>query len=813
MKKTSAPRSLKKQNLNHSLPVEKLRWRCNPNSLGVTSTKDIAPTDAIIGQERALRALSLGLEMRSFGYNIYVAGYSGTGRMTTIKRLLKNYSEQPTELRDHCLLYNFEKPEQPIAVSLPAGEGKMLRDNLYDFITDLLRDIPAMFESQRFQQARKSTLLVFQERQKTVMQDFQKHVHQRGFEMVNIQIGNIVRPDVAPLIDNKPATLEEIEQAVQSGKISEDQQKEIQTKLYELQDEMATAFRELRHIDRMTRESMKELEQKYLLPLVEEGISLLKSQHPHDSLQPYFELVKLSVADNFSRFNKKAGDTPSDEEQEEDDFLEYQVNILVDNSEMKTVPVIIESNPKHQNLFGVIERKLRQGNVWFSDFMHIKSGSLLRADGGFIVLNALDILIEPGVWYDLKRTLRTQRLDIQSQETQFGISGTSLKPESFKLNVKVILIGDMEIYYLLYFRDEDFKKIFKVRADFDSVIPRSEETIQHYLNFVSTICENENFLPFNAGALAQVIEFGVHLAGHQKKISTHFTTVADIVRESHYWASKENAKEVQDKHVDKAIEERRFRVKLSEDKLQEMILQNSIMIATEGSVVGQVNGLSVYDVGEYAFGKPTRITARTSVGNTGIINIEREAQLSGPTHTKGIAILSGFLSGRFAQNKPFGINASVAFEQSYGGVDGDSASSTEIYAILSSLADVPIRQEIAVTGSVNQQGDIQPIGGVNLKIEGFFDVCRDRGLTGTQGVIIPQQNVQDLMLREDVCRAVEEKKFHIYAISHIDEGIEILTGMKAGKQRKDFSFEPRTINSRVDKKLMQFAKEWKKYNQ
>jgi lon-related putative ATP-dependent protease len=442
------------------------------------------------------------------------------------------------------------------------------------------------------------------------------------------------------------------------------------------------------------------------------------------------------------------------------------------------------------------------------DFTMIKGGSLLKADGGFLVLNALDALIEPGVWQTLKRTLRNQLLEILPLETGLFGAISALKPEPIPIDVKVVMIGDAYIYSLLYEQDDDFKKIFKVRADFDTEMPKNR-TVQKYVSFVKAICDEEKLRPFDAEGVAEVVEYGVRLAGRQNKLSTRFDIVANVLREANYWAEKDNAETVSSRHVRKAIDERIERVNMIEEKIQELILEGTIFVDTSGKVIGQVNGLSVYDLGEHSFGKPTRITARTSMGKAGVINIEREADLSGPTHNKGVLILSGYLRSMYAIGKPLVMSASIAFEQSYSGVDGDSASSTEVYAILSSLAEVPLRQDIAVTGSVNQKGEIQPIGGVNQKIEGFYDVCKARGLTGTQGVIIPSKNIQHLMLRHDVVEAVKKGKFHIYAIDTIDEGIEILTGIKAGKRLKNGQFEKGTIHDRVNRKLEEYAKRWR----
>ncbi len=489
-----------------------------------------------------------------------------------------------------------------------------------------------------------------------------------------------------------------------------------------------------------------------------------------------------------------------------DTFPEFQVNVLVDNSETKGAPVIIETSPTYRNLFGTIERNIdRLGGLWRTDFTKIKSGSFLRANGGYLVLNALDVFIEPGVWVALKRTLRNRTLEMQSFDPFYLFASSALKPEPIEVKVKVVMIGDAYLYYTLYAVDEDFKKIFKIKADFDTVMDKKAETLLQYASFIRKISQDEKLLPFDRSGVAAVIEYGVRLAGRQKKLSTEFHRITDILREASYWAKKEGRNQVTEKHVDQAISEKVYRLKMMEDKIQEMIDEGLILIDAEGAKVGQVNGLSIFDTGEYSFGRPTRITAKTSLGKAGIINIEREADLSGRTHNKGVLILAGYLRGKYAQEKPLTLTASLAFEQSYSGVDGDSASSSEVYAILSSLANVPLRQDIAVTGSINQHGEIQPIGGVNQKIEGFFDVCRSRGLTGSQGVIIPYQNVDDLMLRKEAVEEVKVGKFHIYPIKTIDEGIEILTGLPAGERRADGSYPEGTVNYLVDEKLKELA--------
>ena len=807
-----SPRSPRLHQAPHHAPlgVDSLRWQCDPASLKVKTSDDVTPTRDIIGQERALRALRVGLEMTHYGYNIFVTGFSGTGRTTTIKRLLKEFVAHERDLKDHCYVNNFKNPDMPVALSLPAGQGKSLQQDMDSLIKDLLINIPALYESQRYQEARKATLQHFQDRQKAVLQDFEKRVKEKGFDLVQVQVGNMTRPDVVPVINGQPVNLDQAEAMAEKGELPNDQFEKMKSTQDELEKQMATVFRELRNIEKKVQQSVVDLEERLVMPIVDEGIDVLKATYDDTKVQTYLSDVRENIRRHLERFRKQLAtgvpvEAAAEEEEEEDEFLEYQVNVLVDNSEAEQVPMVIETNPKYKNIFGTLERELDKSGVWKTDFMHIKAGSLLRADGGYLVLNALDTLVEPWAWQDLKRTLRTGKMEIHTYEPMFNFAPTGMKPEAIALNVKVIMIGDAEIYRLLYERDDDFKKIFKIRADFDAEMAKNTQSVDQYVKFVKMVCDDEHLKPFDATALAQIIEYGVRIAGHQKKISTRFNLIADVTREAHYWATKSNAASVTGNHVERAIEERVYRVRLVEDKIQELITDGTYMIDVAGSVVGQVNGLTIYDIGEHAFGKPSRITARTSLGRSGVINIEREAELSGPTHNKGVAILTGFLRSMFAQRIPLVMDASLTFEQSYGGVDGDSASSTEIYAILSSLSGLALRQDIAVTGSVNQKGEIQPIGGVNLKIEGFYQVCKERGLTGTQGVMIPSRNVRELMLKEEVVAAVKGKKFQIYAVETIDEGIEILTGVAAGTRSANGSFEAGTVYSRAEEQLKEYA--------
>ncbi len=798
------------------VPVDELRWRCDPERLGITTTDDVRPTKEIIGQERALKALRLGLEMKYAGYNVFVTGFSGTGRMTTIKRMLSELQRREVALNDRCYVHNFRNPDQPILITLPAGQGNRLKAAMQDLVTELIKNIPASFERKRYKEERKRTMEHFQDRQQSVLRDFEARVKEKGFEVIQVQVGPAMRPDITPVVNGQPVSFDQLEALLKQGQVTKEQIEQFAKDRSLLEAQMESVFRELRNIERKAKESVHELAQRFILPVVKDSVDEVRSMFKDEKLSKYLDDVQEDVLSNLNRFRPHE-DQPQSQSllemagvaTEEDNFLEYAVNVVVDNSDTRGVPIVIETNPRFKNIFGTIEREVDRNGTWRTDFTLIKPGSLLQADGGYLVINAIDALVEQGVWQNLKRTLRNGLLEIQTLETGLFGASSAFKPESIEIDVKVIMLGDAYIYFLLYEQDEDFKKIFKIRADFDVEMPKLPQSIKRYTSFIKMICDDEKLLPFDASAVSAVIEYGVRLSGTQKKLSTRFNIIADILRESCYWATKEKSAIVKRSHIQKALDERVERVKLAEDKMLEIIDEGSVMIDTSGSVVGQVNGLSIYDMGEYMFGLPTRITAKTSLGKRGIINIEREAALSGPTHNKGVLIISGYLHSLFAQQKPLTMNASITFEQSYGGVDGDSASSTEIYAILSSLSDIPLRQDLAVTGSVNQKGEIQPIGGVNQKIEGFFKVCKLRGFTGTQGVIIPFQNKKDLMLREDVVEEIRKGNFHIYAIKTIDEGVFLLTGIPAGRRSPDGSIEKDSVYFRADEKLTHYAELWK----
>ena len=790
------------------LSLDKLKWNCEPSSLNMATVKE-TPFCDIIGQRRAVEAIRLGLEMDQPGYNVFATGLAGTGRMTTVRRLLDEMETKGNIPDDLCYVNNFKNPDHPMAIMLPAGRGKELRSDINRLVEGLVKGIPAVFESDEYQKERKRVSEKYNVRRQAVVGAFEKKLNAQGFKLIQVQMGPFVKTDALPVIDDQPVQIEQLEAWVQEKKFPKEKLDDIKKAREKLLEEMAQAFKETKQIEMELQEALEKLAQSVISPMIHEMIAALQEKYDNKRVDKYLADMEGYIMENLNRFqvgpSQAEKDNTPDKGGKVDNFLEFRVNVMVDNSETKGRPIIVETSPTYRNLFGSIDRIIDRSGAWRTDFTKIKAGSLLRANGGFLVINALDALVEAGVWDALKRTLRNGKVEILTYDPFFNMFTGSLKPESIDVNVKVVMIGESSIYYLLRERDFDFPKIFKVKAEFDTVMPRNEQTMQEYLSFARMVCHSNNLTRFRRSGMSALIEFGVKLAGLQTKLSTRFNVIADVMREADYWAKKDNAKTVADKHVFKAIVAWEDRVSLYEDKVQERIHDGTIYIDTKGAVIGQVNGLSVYDLREYMFGVPSRITAQTSLGRTGVINIEREAEMSGPTHSKGVMILSGYLQGKFAQDKPMAMNASICFEQSYGGVDGDSASSTEIYAILSSLAEVPIRQDLAVTGSVNQWGKIQPIGGVNAKIEGYFRVCKERGLTGTQGVIIPRSNVNDLMLKQEVIDAVKKGKFAVYPVQTIEEGVELLMGVPAGKRNKKGEYPANTVFGKADRKLKEYA--------
>ncbi len=782
------------------LKPSEIRWQCNPKELKFKSVNELRICEGIIGQPRAIEAIELGINVKYPGYNIFITGPVGTGRTTAITKLLEELKAKKGTLQDLLYVNNFRNPDMPKLIDLPAGDGAKFKNVMVNLIQDLKTHIPQVFSSEEYQTRRQAIVKKYEEENRALLKEFEKLVEEQGFKVVQIQMGPFMRPAIMPIIDGKPTKMEDVEKMVRDGKMDEKKFQEMQTKIRELEAGMAAMYSHVKEIQDAVNDEIRKLNEWMVKPVVEHLIKNIKKRFKGEKIERYLNQVLDSIMDDLDRFLRK--------ETKDDAFREYDVNVLVDNSDTEVRPIIFETTPSYKNLFGTIERYSTGPGVVVSDFLNIKAGSLLRANGGYLVVNAFDALTEAGVWQALKRTLRNGVIDIQVFDPFYLFSTSALKPEPISIDVKVIMIGSQWLYYLLFYNDEDFKKIFKVKADFDTVMEKNTVNINEYASFIKSICQAEDLLPFAKKAIADVIEYGVRIAGRKDKLSTRFHVVADVIREADYWAKQAKKKSIGADDVEKAIQGWRRRMNMFEDKIQEMMEKDVLMISTRGEAVGQVNGLSVYQVGGYSFGRPTRITAKTSLGRAGIINIEREANLGGRTYNKGVLILSGFLKSRYAQNQPMAIDATLGFEQSYSEVDGDSASSTEVYAILSSLSGVPLTQEIAVTGSVNQNGEIQPIGGANEKIEGFFDVCKAKGLTGRQGVLIPERNVGDLMLRQEIVDAVKRKKFHIYAVNTIDQGIEILTGMKAGKKTKS-GFEKNSVNFLVDKRLKEYASKMK----
>jgi len=790
----------------YELPVEKLRKIVNPEGLGFNSTCDLEKCADIVGQKRAMDALKLGLEISSTGYNIFVTGYVGTGRTTAVKCLLDDLEKDKKTPDDILYVNNFSDPDSPRLIRLSPGKGIKFSKAMDEYIEYLKKNIPVVFENEAYQTRKNQLVESFKEQSAAIAREFEKKLQAKSFSLV--QVLPVGRPELVYIIDKQQISLAGLADLLEEKKLTKEKYEKIRDQYYQFSKELDDVFKRIKATEKDTRQTLMQLDQDTVKPVVTEHIKDIKEDFSNEKINEYLAEVEKEILSNIERFIPKDEKMPM---QYVDSFLEFKVNVLVDNSKEKGAPIIFENTPTHKNLFGTIERVWDRNGQWRTDFTKIKAGSLLKADGGFLVINALDAVLEPGVWPTLKRTLRNRVLEISSYDPYAMLALSALKPEPVPIDLKVIMIGDSYVYNVLYENDEDFKKVFKVRADFDWVMPATDEAVRQYAKVIKSISDKEKLMDFDKTAIASLVEYGIRLGGRKNHLSTQFNVIADILKEANYWANKDKAKIITSKYVDKAIEERIERVSMVEDKIQEMIDQGLVFIDTQGSVIGQVNGLSVYETGEYSFGRPSRITAKTAVGTSGVINIEREAELSGPIHSKGVFILSGYLRHKYAQDKPLVLSASLCFEQSYGGVEGDSASSAELYALLSSLSELPIRQDLAVTGSVNQKGEVQPIGGVNQKIEGFFAVCKSKGLTGTQGVIIPESNIDDLMLRNEVVDAVKQVKFHIYSVKRIDEGIELLTGVKAGDKDEKGNYPKDTVNYRVNNKLKQIAQAWKDF--
>lgn len=732
------------------LSADQLRYRCPEESFSFETTTEIEDEFNIIGQNRAVKAIQLGISIPSRGYNILVQGLTGTGKETTVKSILEKVADKGRIPSDICYVHNFDDPDTPRVLYLEPGQGVELRREMNALVEFLERTIPAVLESDEFKERRAQLIEKEGEKGRAVIKEFEEKIKKENFVLVEIRFGPMTKTELAPIVDNKPRPGEELEQLLGEGDISRDEYERIDKIRDDFAEELEVVLKHARATERQIAEALKALVYGFGAEIINPRINDLKSRFSGERVGRFLELVRHHVLENMEHFVRKpeegqAPPSPGFVSGQSDRFLVYRVNVLVDNTDTEGAPIVIETHPTYKNLFGTIERTWDRQGQTHADFTRIKSGSLLKAVGGYLVLSFLEVLSEPGVYQALKRTLKSGKLDIQGFDPSNIFSATALKPEPVDAELKVVLLGDPQSYQLFFQHDPDFKKTFKIKADFDTTMARTPEALRRYASFIARTSKVEDLRPSNPSAVAAVVEQGVRIAGRQNKLSTRFSDIADLMREANYWAAEDGADVIDGRHIARTLEERVERRNLVECRISELIKDGIIMIDSDGTREGQVNGLSVYDLGDYRFGRPTKITASVATGRAGIINIERESDLSGRSHNKGMLILAGYLRDKFAQKQPLALSASIAFEQSYSGVDGDSASSTELYALLSALSGLPLRQNIAVTGSVNQKGEVQAIGGVNEKIEGFFDTCSAAGLTGDQGVMIPSTNVSDLM--------------------------------------------------------------------
>ena len=789
------------------LTIENLRRVCDVNFIRCESTKDLKPLGEIVGQERAVRALKFGIGIKDHGFNIYVSGYPGTGRKTAVKSFVEETAKTQPAPSDWCYVNNFANQYEPKSIKLPAGKGKEFRDEMKNFIDSIRTALPKAFESEDYVARREATLRGLENQRKELIDELNAKAQREGFIIQSSPIGLLL----IPVLDGKPLTEEEILALPQRTK------DKLQEKHDKLEAELSKTMRQLIDMERKIHEALKKLNREVALYATGNQIeSLIEKYKDTPEVTAYLKDVQNDILDNLQQFIRRG--EPQQQLpfpmpwMKEEPFKKYEVNVIIDNSNMKGAPVIVELNPTYHNLFGRTEKEAQFGALT-TDFTMIRAGALHKANGGYLIIQVEDLLRNLFSYDGLKRDIRDRNIVIEEPEERYGfISVKTLKPQPIPLTAKIILIGNPYIYQLLFTLDTDFRELFKVKAEFDTTMTRNDENAQQYAAFVCMLCEKENLKHFDGSALAKLVEYSSRLAEDQYKLSTQFSLIGDLVRESSYYATQENSLFVSGSHVKKAIEEKIYRSKLIQEKIQEMIKRGFFLIDTVDERVGQTNGLSVMGMGDFAFGMPSRVTASIGLGREGVIDIEREAKMGGPIHTKGVLILSGYINDKYARDKPLSLSARLVFEQNYEGVEGDSASSTELYTMLSALSGLPVKQNLAVTGSVNQKGEVQAIGGVNEKIEGFFEVCKLRGLTGQQGVMIPESNVQNLMLKEEVVDAVKAGQFNIYSVKTIDEGIEGLTGKKAGVRRPDGFFEEGTVNYLVDKQLREMADKLKDYS-
>lgn len=787
------------------LDTTDLRCVCDPAIFTFKDTSEIEPLDDVIGQERAVKAIDFGLHMKSAGYNIFVSGIEGTGKSTIVRDIVSRHAKNLPTPDDWCMVNNFKDEYVPKAISFPPGKAGLFSKRMNRLINDLKNELPKAFADETYLQKQTEIKNKYKDQKLNLFKKLEKFAEERNLRISGTEGG--YQP--LPVIDGKPLTPDDFKN------LSKEKKSEIEENMRVIQAETESAVREVNNIDQELQKDLEKLMEETALFVVKSRIGFIKDGfEDFREIMKYLDEIQRDIVENVKNI------IPSQEETDKtkshpfqppkSTFNQYKMNVLVDRKSMEGAPVIFETNPTYKNVFGQIEKRAYMGTL-MTDFTMVKPGSLLEANGGFLIMEIESVLMNPLVWEALKRALQNKLLSIEDLQTSFGFGSASIRPEPIPLEVKVILLGSYHTFQILQNYDSKFNKIFKVRADFDHEVERNDETAQQYARFIARACKEENLLPLTPTGVAAIVEFGEKYTSNKNKLSVRFGPIMGILKEADYWARKDNETIVSDKYVIKSFNEYRFRYNLYEEKIHENYVDDTIMIDVEGDVVGQVNALTVYQIGDISFGRPSRITAETYMGKQNVINIEREAKLSGKTHDKGVLILSGYLGRTFAQHYPLNLSISITFEQSYGGIDGDSASSTELYAIISSLSGIPIKQGIAITGSVNQKGQIQAIGGVNQKIEGFFDVCKAKGLSGNHGVLIPQANVKNLMLKKEVIDAVNEKKFHIYHVSTVEEGIELLTGVAAGTPDKEGNYHEGSVYGGVQKKLKKYLERSYKY--
>ncbi|MDL2321618.1 AAA family ATPase [Desulfosarcina sp. OttesenSCG-928-B08] len=788
----------------NEVSVQDLRRPCDPSVFAFETTADIPPLDQVIGQERAVRAITFGLEMKSDGYNIFVTGPEGTGKTTISMDIANTVAKKMVTPSDWCMVNNFKEPYRPKVIAVSSGQSNRFAKSISRLIADLKIRIPRAFQSSTFHQK----IAEIQDHHTTIKQAHMDHLDQMAATH-NLRVEKIdAGYQTLPMNGDEPHT------EASFSELSGEEQRAIERTVEKFQDEIETVALDISRLNALEQKEVRKLRKELSLSVIKDRIDSLRENYATEStILGFLNEMQADMVEHHSLFLPKTMDTENETEMppqpDDEDAISlnrYKVNVLEDRSGLKGAPVVFEPNPTHAALFGHIDKKAYMGTL-VTDFTMVQSGALLRANGGFLILEVDAVLSHPQVWETLSRTLQNNILQIEDVTPDLGLGTVSLRPSPVPLNLKVILLGDYDAFQALQVYDPKFNKIFRVRADFDYEVARTDETIHLYAHFIARVCRDAGLLPFTPQGVAAVVEYGEKTIDSKDKLSLRFGAVTGVIKEADYWARKENADRITEVHVVRAFTEYRFRYNLYEEKIHESYVDGTIMIDVTGDVTGQVNALAVYQIDDISFGRPSRITAETFMGRPGIINIERESRLSGRTHDKGVMILSGYLGRTFAQRYPLSLSISLTFEQSYGGIDGDSASSTELYAILSSLSDIPIHQGIAVTGSINQKGQVQSIGGINQKIEGFFDVCQSRGLTGTQGVMIPAANVKNLMLKKSVMDAVREKQFRIWQVSTVMEGIEILTGVSAGKPDKNGNYPARTVYGQVQKKLETYLKQ------